>query len=383
MAKRARVIIPFNYDEGWTGGNYYISNLVSALNAIPSARQPDIYILSHNRASFDFINQTAHYPRLHWISSLLMGDIDGGVFKKLRILSKLLPRFLKKTIAYDAIFPFPIDTKARQNTICWIPDFQEKALPHLFSKEELEYRTNQHLYYIDNFDNILFSSYSAQADFERYYPQANNQKHVMQFAVAKAPSGADHGSVIQRLNLPDRFFYCPNQFWMHKNHNVVIEAVHLLAQEGVAVTVAFSGKELDRRDPAHVDGLKRKVKQLGLAEQILFLGFISKEDQYVLIDSAIALLQPSLFEGWSTVVEEAKSKSQYMIASDIQVHREQIVENVTFFDPKSPRDLANAIKGRLKNRAPKVTIDYDDHRRKFAETFMSIITSVSGRDNAR
>ncbi len=378
MAKRTRIIIPFNYDEGWTGGNYYISNLVSALNSIPAIRQPEVYILSHNRASFDFIAQTSVYPRLRWISSLMIGDIDGGLFKRLRILSKLLPRFVKKKISYDAIFPFPIDTKERHKTICWIPDFQERALPHLFSKEELTYRTEQHLYYINNFDNILFSSYAAKADFERYYPDAKNTKHVMQFAVANVPDAHDHISVLRRLQLPGVFFYCPNQFWVHKNHEVVIEAVHLLAQEGIEATVAFSGKELDRRDPMHVANLKSRVAELGLAERIKFLGFISKEEQYVLIERSNALLQPSLFEGWSTVVEEAKSKSQFVIASDIAVHREQLTENALFFNPHDPSDLARTIKQRLSNPSDNTLIDYAVHRRRFAESFMSIVTNVSG-----
>jgi glycosyltransferase involved in cell wall biosynthesis len=165
---------------------------------------------------------------------------------------------------------------------------------------------------------------------------------------------------------------------MHKNHKLVIEAVHLLAQEGIEITVAFSGKELDRRDPMHVTNLKTRVAELGLAERIKFLGFISKEDQYVLIERANALLQPSLFEGWSTVVEEAKSKSQFIIASDIAVHREQLLENALFFDPHNPSDLAKAIKQRLADPGENIPIDYAARRREFAESFMNIVTNVSG-----
>ncbi|SPL64776.1 glycosyltransferase family 4 protein [Ochrobactrum soli] len=377
MAKRARVIIPFNYDEGWTGGNYYISNLVSSLNYVSADEQPEIYILSHNRASFEFIFETAAYPRLRHISSLMIGDIDGGLFRRLRILSKLLPRFAKKQIPYDAVFPFPIDTKERRKTICWIPDFQERALPHLFSEEELAYRKEQHLYYINNFDNILFSSNAARDDFKRYYPEAKNKLHVMPFAVGKVPDSVNHKSVLGRLGVPANFFYCPNQFWMHKNHIAVIEAVDILAKQGVNINVAFSGKELDRRDPAHVANLKKKVAELGLVDQIKFLGFISKEDQYVLIEAANAMLQPSLFEGWSTVVEEAKSKSKFIIASDITVHREQLSTNALFFDPHDPNSLAEAIKQRLQDHFENTEIDYDEHRRRFAQNFINIVASVS------
>jgi glycosyltransferase involved in cell wall biosynthesis len=376
MAKRAKVIIPFNYDEGWTGGNYYVANLVSSLSYLPADRQPDIFVLSHNQNSYDFIVKSSNYQRTKWISSLMIGGIDGGNFRRLRLMSKLLPRFLKAKLDFDAIFPFPIDTKERAKTICWIPDFQERALPHLFSNEELQYRKTQHLYYIENFDNILFSSHAALSDFKEYYPQAKNRTHVMQFAVAEVPNGTGMNEVLTRFELPSQFFYCPNQFWLHKNHEVVIDAVDLLASQGITVTVAFSGKELDRRDPEHVIKLKRRVADLGLSRQIKFLGFIAKDDQYALINGALALVQPSLFEGWSTVVEEAKSKSQFVIASDLPVHREQLSENVTFFDPKDKADLASAMKARLENMSANVKLDYDLNRRAFADNFLKIIHSL-------
>lgn len=376
MAERARVVIPFNYDEGWTGGNYYISNLVASLSFLPEKSQPEVLLLSHDQASYNFIVDTSGYKRVKRISSLMMNSVDGGLSRRLRLMSKLVPGFAKKQLSFDAIFPFPIDTKERERTICWIPDFQEKKLPHLFSAEELKYRTEQHLYYINNFNHILFSSQSALADFEEYYPQAKNTKHVMPFAVNRVEIPTVPEATLQKFNLPEAFFYCPNQFWLHKNHKIVVEAVNRLAQAGTKVTVAFSGKEMDRRDPMHVSNLKARVSELGLESQVLFLGFISKEDQYALIEKAVGLLQPSLFEGWSTVVEEAKSKSQFVIASDIPVHREQLQVNVDFFDPYNADDLAAALARRLHKQTDNTQIDYDSHRRKFAETFLGIINEV-------
>jgi len=376
MAKRKRIIIPFNYDENWTGGNYYISNLVASLSLLPENIQPEIFILSHSKNSFEFVQSTSGYKRIKRISSLMLKDVDGGLSLRLKLLSKLIPSFAKREVNFDAIFPFPIDTKERKRTICWIPDLQEKSLPHLFSPEELRYRTSQHIYYIENFDHILFSSHAALADFERYYPQSRNFKHVMSFAVNPANSLKPSETVMKKYSLPDVFFYCPNQFWLHKNHEAVIEAVYRLAKKNIMVTVVFSGREMDRRDPDHVERLKHKVAEYKLERKIRFLGFISKEEQYALIDSARALLQPSLFEGWSTVIEEAKSRSQFVIASDIPVHHEQLEVNADFFDPYNADDLALALERRLKDNSKNVKIDYDNHRLEFAKKFMDIIDKI-------
>jgi hypothetical protein len=39
---------------------------------------------------------------------------------------------------------------------------------------------------------------------------------------------------------------------------------------------------------------------------------------------SIGMLQPSAFEGWSTVVEDAKTLGKTILASSIEVHREQL-----------------------------------------------------------
>ena len=53
-----------------------------------------------------------------------------------------------------------------------------------------------------------------------------------------------------------------------------------------------------------------------------------------LMRQSLAVLQPSLFEGWSTSVEEAKSVGKRMILLDIPVHREQDPPRALFFDPR-------------------------------------------------
>jgi glycosyltransferase involved in cell wall biosynthesis len=54
----------------------------------------------------------------------------------------------------------------------------------------------------------------------------------------------------------------------------------------------------------------------------------------------VALINPSLFEGWSTTVEEAKSLGKRIILSNIRVHLEQNPPGGLFFDPNDPNDLS-------------------------------------------
>ncbi|SDH36249.1 glycosyltransferase [Pseudomonas abietaniphila] len=382
MIKRPVIGIPFNYDESWIGGTYYIKNLVSSLKLVDESVRPEVWIISHSEKSFDFIRRSTGYLNLHWTKPELIKGIDGGISRRIKYLSWLTPWFRKQEFQFDMIFPYPID-KTMQQTVCWIPDFQDKRLPGFFDASELAAREQQHREYFTSYKHVLFSSDAARHDFEEFYPEADVQKHVVQFATFEQSDGkADHLEVLKKYDLDRRFFYCPNQFWVHKNHEVVIDAVQLLKKRGVEVVVAFSGKEHDHRAPDHTKKLKDKVAQLGLSQNVVFLGFIPREDQMVIFKEAVSIVQPSLFEGWSTVIEDAKSVSQYVIASAIPANMEQAKENIEFFNPNAAFDLAAIMEKYASIDPERKIIDYGQCQREFALSFMRVVTSLMRSVNA-
>ena len=58
---------------------------------------------------------------------------------------------------------------------------------------------------------------------------------------------------------------------------------------------------------------------------------------------AQAVLQPSLFEGWITVIEDAKSLQAPVVASNIPVNIEQLGPNGVYFDPHDDKKLAELL----------------------------------------
>ena len=57
----------------------------------------------------------------------------------------------------------------------------------------------------------------------------------------------------------------------------------------------------------------------------------------------LAVIQPSLFEGWSTVVEDARVFGKSIILSDIPVHLEQNPPHSIFFERHSSQSLATVL----------------------------------------
>ncbi len=76
---------------------------------------------------------------------------------------------------------------------------------------------------------LMLSSEDARQDAERFYPASRGRTVVVRFAVLPPRVDLeDPSQVLATYGLPSRFLYLPNQFWKHKNHAVVIDALALL-----------------------------------------------------------------------------------------------------------------------------------------------------------
>ena len=111
------------------------------------------------------------------------------------------------------------------------------------------------------------------------------------------------------------------------------------------MAVAFTGQMHDYRNPRYVNDLMARVQTLGVRDDCHFLGLIPKLDQIAIMRSALAVIQPTLFEGspGSLAVADAIGIGQRVIVSDIPVNRE-IEQYVTeFFPATDPKALFDAM----------------------------------------
>jgi glycosyltransferase involved in cell wall biosynthesis len=238
---------------------------------------------------------------------------------------------------YGWRFPFP--------RIAWITDFQHRHLPDLFSfgaywKRDLGFRAQ-----ILSRRHVMLSSEASRSDCETFFPRSMGRTSVVRFAMLPPIQSEDDGdaAITSCYQLPERYFYLPNQFWKHKNHRTVIEALHILQQKGYHAVVAASGRAEDYRHPEHFAALQKLVRQYGLTDNFRFLGLVPRPHVFALMRGCTALINPSLSEGWSTSVEEAKSLGVPMLLSDLRVHREQAEDCAHYFDAERAGQLASLI----------------------------------------
>lgn len=379
MGKRVKIALNYTYNENWIGGTYYIENLIAALNNLKDDDKPLIYIISTNE-NYSRLKKSLFYPYLK-----AHKQYDDR-FILWRALNKICAKFLKseilkKNLNVDAIFPFaqPVSFLTTIKRLYWIPDFQEYYLPHFFSEEEISIRKESQNIIVKNGKSLILSSKNSSEHFNEIYPLSNVKTYVLPFAVTLSDySDINFNKIKTDFNLVDEYFVCSNQFWIHKDHKTLIEAVYLLKQKGIKKTVYLTGKTEDYRFPGYFKEITDLIDSYQLADQVILLGFIDRKIQLSIVEHSVAIIQPSLFEGWSTVIEDAKALSKYIIASDINIHKEQLkIYSSLLFKKGNPADLAEKIKlchdNKLTNQ---ITYNYRKDITQFGETFMKIIKTL-------
>ncbi|MGY8668352.1 glycosyltransferase family 1 protein [Bradyrhizobium sp. UFLA05-109] len=339
----------------WAGGYNYQRNLFEVLNRHrPGAITPVLFAGAAD--DDDEIAAFARIPGVEVVRSPVFDRAGGHLFRALAFGLDAPAYALFHDHNIDMVFesarffgwrlPFP--------AIAWFPDFQHRLLPHLFSKSAYWRRELGFRVQIASGRHIMLSSDSALGDLRKFYPGVSNGVSVVRFAT-EPPAGllaTNPSDVIAKYCLPPRYFYLPNQFWRHKNHRLVIDALDVLKRRGIEVVVAASGSTQDFREPDYFENTMRQVKARGLAVNFQHLGMIPLEHVYALLRASMALINPSECEGWSTTVEEAKSFGVPMILSDLDVHREQTDGGARYFGIRNPEALADQMSDVVQRAEP-------------------------------
>lgn len=379
---KKRLGLIFINDDQWVGGTYYTINLIHALNLLNEEEKPEIVAFS-NVEDFAKLQIETNYPYL--IYEKFVQEKQNLV---VRIINKITSKALKKVIFkqqfkghLDALFIMQrsgyLESVTFEKRIYWIPDFQDKHYPEFFTPEGLSKKHERSQWIANNARNIVLSSESVKKDWVQYYPQYRGNTTVVHFAVTHPEyDSLELTNLKNKFKLPEIYFFSPNQFWAHKNHMVVIKAAGILKQQGNPIVIAFSGKENDNRNPGYTEKLKAYVKENDLDDVVRFLGFLDRREQLKLMKHATAVIQPSLFEGWSTVIEDAMAMNQKIIASDLEVNIEQLGEKGLYFERYNSNELSQKIIDVFGKSNQTFDYEYINKLKTFGYTFKSLINSI-------
>lgn len=333
-------------NKDWLGGINYYRNLIGAICANPE-RTIDPVIFTGYDSDKKILESM---PAISIVKSHIFDSNHPSALVRRAIRRALhrdivLEHLLKKNEISVLSHFGSLGRRSTFPTIGWIPDFQHKYLPDFFSGTELSDRDRDFQTTCAECTRVIFSSNTAKSDAEKFYPEYAEKYRVLHFVTGTMNLSdlPDFTLLKEKYLLKIPYFIVPNQFWVHKNHMVILEALNLLKIRGYSVTIIATGNLSDYRQPDYFGILQQKIQDYQISENFRVIGIVPYKELIQLMRHAAAVINPSLFEGWSTSVEEAKALNLNVVLSDIPVHREQNPEQGIFFPSHDPERLADIL----------------------------------------
>ena len=167
------------------------------------------------------------------------------------------------------------------------PEFPEATWGKEFEVREQLYTT-----FLKKAVAVSVDSDLGKANVVRRYGVDEERVHVLPFLPPNV-LGDQQSSIDVRTKhqLEGEYIFYPAQFWAHKNHIYILDALKLLRdRDGITVSAVFTG--MDKGNLAYI---LSKAEEYGLQRQVRHLGFVSAEDIPALYEHAIALVMPTYF----------------------------------------------------------------------------------------
>ena len=377
-SERQKIGILFNFNKNWLGGVYYIINIIRSLNYLKEDDKPEI-IVFYNQELASFIKEIK-YPYLTLVP-YSFPNIYKGYFQSWLTRKNVFINDILKTYQLDGIYPLndqpiSINQKITKNTVipAWFADLQHRFYPKFFTKKQWWLREIKLRLILKNTRHLAVSSNDVASHFKRFYKIKKGLKiHVLQFVSIIDDFSLEHFDTLKtKFALPDQYFIVSNQFHQHKNHLTVWKAVAQLIKEGQSIRILVTGKMENFGNKNYIQELRDYIAKHKLQKSIQLLGVVPRQDQLCLMKNATAVIQPSLFEGWSTVIEDAKSLQVPVIASNLEVNKEQLGSMGYFFNAEDENELASLLQSFKPISSSIIYAPYAERVQYFAENFIRL-----------
>ncbi len=377
----------------WLGGMMTFQDLFIALRTLPE--RPSIALVRWQGTPLEDYEMLSPYID-GWVEAKYPSLPAPAAPVSWRARVRGAARFLKRgstarraeetlrAAGVDCSFSVIIDTRTDTSVplLIWIYDLQHHHFPEWISESERAQRDAAIARDAERATLLLAKSSSVARDLAEFFPQATRKVRTLPW-VAHIPEtiyAADPMQVIERFHLPHKFFLLPNQFWAHKNHLGVINALQLLRARKIFPVIVCTGSLFDQRNPDFLGALVQAASQANVREQFILLGMIARDDLLALMRQCVAVLNPSRFEGFGLSAAEAKSLGKRALLSDLPSLREQAPPQATWFDPQDARDLADkmAMVWEMNAGGPDLEMETEARRalparqREFARGFMQL-----------
>ena len=207
-----------------------------------------------------------------------------------------------------------------QNSIVMIHDVIPMVFPDLFKPQYQEW--TQRFYHIAHqAQYIITISQTSKQDIIKYLDIPEDKIIIVNNGVTKLQIPQT-----SQLDLPKDYFVYLGSYDRHKNLDIILETLALPQNKHFKLLMIGDNKLC-----------MDKVKQLSIEDQVRFLGRLDDNDTAFVIKNAIALLFPSLYEGFGLPPMEAALLHTSSICSNRPTMNEFLTDVCLFSDPNDTK----------------------------------------------
>jgi glycosyltransferase involved in cell wall biosynthesis/2-polyprenyl-3-methyl-5-hydroxy-6-metoxy-1,4-benzoquinol methylase len=137
-----------------------------------------------------------------------------------------------------------------------------------------------------------------------------------------------------------KYLLYPANFWPHKNHEMLLTAFNLftIRNPHSPLKLVLTGAPGDR-----MDFLECASRKMGLEDKVIFAGFVDEQTLSVFYQCCLAMIFPSLYEGFGVPLLEAMSFEVPVLSSNLTSLPEVGLDAVHYFDPRKPEEIVEGI----------------------------------------
>ena len=219
-------------------------------------------------------------------------------------------------------------------------DLQHLTYPHFFTAEQ---RLNRQRHIEDacaRSDRVVCISEYVRATLLARVDVRPERVAVIPLGLLHDFGGA-HTDIVERLGLNRaEFLLYPANFWPHKNHAGLFEALRLYRQNHpesrLKLVCTGASNPLMRR-------LTESAETQFPRGTVVFAGYVGEDELDALLRACAAVIFPSLYEGFGMPVLEAMAHGKPILCSNTTSLPEVAGDAAIYFDPTQPQRIASAI----------------------------------------
>lgn len=232
-----------------------------------------------------------------------------------------------------------------------IPDLMHKYYP-FFPEYNIKVKITRNIiygYFAKNSIINIVDSEQGSRDLQRFFKISEKKIHIIyyvppdyvyQYRNMEIKTAEE---LLATYGLPDKFLFYPAQFWYHKNHVRLINALNLIKRKNrvdIPLVLVGSSRRENSKRFKKITGI---IKELGMEYQVFHLGFVSDKEIVALYKKSVALVFPTLIGPTNIPPLEAIILGTPVICSNLFEMPNQIGKAGMFFNPFKEEDMAEKI----------------------------------------